>query len=396
MRVVHIDLASRIEYCGVAVRAGSRDERADEYGLAHFVEHTIFKGTDKRSASRIINHLEAVGGELNAYTTKEETYVYSVVPQGYFARAVDLIADLVLNSRFPESELDKEREVVAEEIDSYLDSPSEAVFDDFDDLIFDGTSLGHNILGSRATLETFNSSTCRSFIDRFYSAPNMVFFYCGPLPPAKVRHLVESKFSLLPTHQVSHTYSLDSLPAKQFDIRRDDEDNHQAHTLMGAIIPSIYSPERYAISLLNNILGGPGMNSRLNVALRERRGLVYSVDSSTSLYSDIGLLSIYCGSNPEDRNRCVSLIKSQLRRMTDHPLSPRALTAARRQYLGQQIVASASIEQTVLGAARSMLFLGEVITRDRVAGILSALTPDDIAKAAASLSPDRFSILTLG
>ncbi len=224
----------------------------------------------------------------------------------------------------------------------------------------------------------------------------MVFFYCGPLPVAKVRHLVESKFASLPTHQVSHLYPVDSLPARPFDLRRDDEDNHQAHTLMGAIIPSIYSPERYALSLLNNILGGPGMNSRLNVALRERRGLVYSVDSSTALYSDVGLLSIYCGSNPEDRDRCVRLIKGQLRRIADTPLSPRALNAARRQYLGQQIVASASIEQTVLGAARSMLFLGEVITRDRVADILRSLTPADIAKAAESLSPDRFSILTLG
>lgn len=395
LRVVHIEHHSRIEYCGVAVRAGSRDERPDEYGLAHFVEHTIFKGTENRSASRIINHLEAVGGELNAYTTKEETYVYSVIPQGFFNRAIDLIADLVLNSRFPDQELDKEREVVAEEIDSYLDSPSESVFDDFDDLIFAGTSLGHNILGSRQTLDSFDSSKCRGFIDRFYSAPNMVFFYYGPLPAAKVRSAIESKFNRLPTHSVAHEYSLAGIPARPFNTRRADEDNHQAHTLMGAIIPSLYSPERFAMALLNNILGGPGMNSRLNVALRERRGLVYSVDSSTALYSDIGLLSIYCGSNPEDRDRCVRLINSELRRLAEKPLSERALNAARRQYLGQQIVASGATEQMVLAAARSMLFTGEVMTRERVVDIINSLTPGDMAKAAESLSPSRFSTLTI-
>lgn len=396
LRMVHIHCSdSHVEYCGTAVRVGSRDEDSSRHGLAHFVEHTIFKGTIRRSASRIINHMEAVGGELNAYTTKEETYVYSVFPRGNFRRAVDLIADLILNSQFPDRELDKEREVVAEEIDSYLDSPSEAVFDDFDDLIFKGCSLGHNILGSRKTLDTFNSSTCLEFVRHYYSAPNMVFFYLGHLPSDKVASLVESRFNGLPDHEVKHDYR----PADatlRFDERRRDADNHQAHTVMGCIVPSFYSEERFALSLLNNILGGPGMNSRLNVSLRERRGLVYSVDSTLSLYTDLGLISIYSGCNPEDNNRCIALIRKELDKISSQQLSPRTLEAAKRQYLGQQIVASASLEQIALGAARSMLFTGEILTREQVVARINTLTPDSVAKVAAYLNPSRFSILTLG
>lgn len=396
LRIVHIQRPdSRVEYCGAAIRVGSRDEDPSRHGLAHFVEHTIFKGTAHRSAGRIINYMEAVGGELNAYTTKEETYVYSVFPRGNFRRAIDLIADLILNSQFPDRELDKEREVVAEEIDSYLDSPSEAVFDDFDDLIFKGNSLGHNILGSRKTLDTFDSSTCLEFVRHFYSAPNMVFFYLGHLTADKVASLAASRFCELPAHEVEHDYK----PADReirFVERRRDADNHQAHTVMGCIVPSLYSDERFAISLLNNILGGPGMNSRLNIALRERRGLVYSVDSTLSLYTDLGLISIYSGCNPEDNDRCIALIRKELEKISSQPLSQRALEAAKRQYLGQQIVASASLEQIALGAARSMLFRGEILTHEQIAAHINALTPDNIAQAATYLSPSRFSLLTLG
>lgn len=396
LRIVHLQRPdSRVEYCGTAIRAGSRDENPSQQGLAHFVEHTIFKGTARRSAGRIINHMEAVGGELNAYTTKEETYVYSVFPRGNFRRAIDLIADLILNSQFPDRELDKEREVVAEEIDSYLDSPSEAVFDDFDDLIFKGNSLGHNILGSRETLDTFNSATCLDFIRHYYSAPNMVFFYLGHLPADKVASLAASLFGDLPVHEVKHDYNpADS--AIRFVERRSDADNHQAHTVMGCVVPSLYSDERFALSLLNNILGGPGMNSRLNIALRERRGLVYSVDSTLSLYTDLGLISIYFGCNPEDNDRCIALIRKELEKISSQPLSQRTLDAAKRQYLGQQIIASASLEQIALGAARSMLFRGEILTHEQVASRINALTPDNVARAATYLSPSRFSCLTLG
>ena len=395
LRVVHIRRDSKVEYCGVAVRAGSRDERADELGLAHFVEHTIFKGTQSRTANRIINHMEAVGGELNAYTTKEETYVYSVFPYGNLRRAVDLISDLVLNSCFPDSELDKEREVVAEEIDSYLDQPAEAVFDDFDDIIFNGSSLGHNILGSRSTLNNFDSKACRSFIERYYTAPNMVFFYLGPEPRAKVERLIASYFAEIPTTEVSHCYNtpIEHTPTT---VRRAHDENHQAHTVMGCVIPSMYSPERYALSMLNNIIGGPGMNSRLNVALREKRGLVYSVDASTSLYSDTGLLSIYFGCNPEDNDRCRRLVEGELRRLANHPLTERQLDRARRQYLGQQIVASAAVEQVLLSCARQMLFMNSVRTADEMVDTINALTTADIAAAAQYLRPERFSSLTLG
>lgn len=394
LRIVHLRHPSDVEYCGVAVRVGSRDERPGEEGLAHFVEHTIFKGTNRRRSWHIINRMEAVGGELNAYTTKEETTIYSAFPIGNLDRAAELIADLTIGSVFPQAQIDKEREVVAEEIDSYLDSPAEAVFDDFEDLIFSGTPLGHNILGNRHALATFDSAKCREFLHRFYVAGNMVFFYAGPAAPDRVFRVVEKHFTPLPDAEINrHDTPLPNQPP--FRNRRDDQDNHQAHNIIGARVCSIHSPARHSVALLNNIIGGPGMNSRFNIILREKRGLVYTVDSSTSIMTDAGLLTIYFGCNPDDIDRCVNLIFSELRKLAENPLTDRVLQAAKRQYIGQMIVSAASIEQLILSAARATLLLGNARTISQTAAAINNLTPADIQTAAQTLHPTRCSLLTL-
>lgn len=372
---------SAVAIFGLCVKAGSRNESESEYGLAHFVEHTIFKGTGHRRAGHIINRMEAVGGELNAYTTKEETVIYSVFPAGNLARAVELIADLTSDSRFPERELDKEREVVADEIDSYLDSPSEAIFDDFEDLIFAGSSLGHNILGTTDSLRSFDSASCRGFIARNYRADNMVAFYSGPRGADAVLGLLDRYLSVIGNGCGSES-ALQSVPRinGSFDCKHQIA-THQAHCVVGARVGSYLDSDRYATALLTNIMGGPGMNSMLNVALRERRGLVYNVEASTGLFSDCGLMTVYFGCDPSDSQKCLDLVKQSFGRLPD-VLSRAKLEAAKKQYLGQLVISSENRENSVLGAARSLLWRGTVIDPAETESAILGLDRADLLQAA--------------
>ncbi len=390
--VVHIQSPlSRVAYFGLVVKAGSRDEAPGEYGLAHFVEHTIFKGTERRRSSHIIKRMEAVGGELNAYTTKEETVVYSVFPAGNLGRAAELIGDLVANSRFPDVELDKERDVVADEIDSYLDSPSEAVYDDFEDLIFAGTSLGHNILGTVDSLNTFHSESCRGFLDKHYRIGNMVAFYSGPQGEKAVASAIGKCLAQVGIyeHMRSENEKPKILPA--FDVVR-DMPSHQAHCLLGTRVPGYLSQDRYATSLLVNMLAGPGMNSLLNVELRERRGLVYSVEGSTSLFSDCGLLTIYFGCDPDDRGRCAEIVRHTVDRL-DRTITRSRLEAAKKQYIGQLTIASENRENMVLSASRSLLWRGHIAEAGETAGRIRSLTLDDVIGAAMPLRTSLSSLV---
>lgn len=396
LRVVHRSVPGNVECCGVAVNAGSRDETPGQYGLAHFVEHTIFKGTTRRRSHHIINRMETVGGELNAYTTKEETLVYALFPKGNLTRAAELIADLVTASVFPDEELDKEREVVADEINSYLDTPSEAVYDDFEDLIFAGSQLGHNILGTTATLDNFDSAACRSYLTRHYTASAMVFFYAGSTPAAEVFRTVGRYYNAVsPAQPAPHIVRTAPVPVIPFDEHR-QVDTHQSHVIIGSPIGSMYSPDRHAMALVNNILGGPGMNSRLNVSLRERRGLVYSVDSSTSLFTDCGLLTIYFGCDVDDLKQCRRLVMSELDRMATDRMSPRQLESAKRQYLGQLVIASANIEQLAISTGRATLYHGRAALPAEIRDRFMSITPDNILDAAARIAPAHCSALTFG
>lgn len=395
LRMVHRRCDSPVGYCGVAVNVGSRDEEPGRFGLAHFVEHTIFKGTARRRAFHIINRMETVGGELNAYTTKEETMIYSLFPAGNLVRAVDLIADLVLHSEFPRVQIDREREVVADEIDSYLDTPSEAVFDDFEDLIFAGSGLGHNILGTVEDIASFTPEVCRDYLDRFYSPGEMVFFYMGPDKPERVIACAEKYFGAM-NHPSAQRRRDDAVQATApFDIVR-QSGNHQAHTVAGARVGGLHDPRRYATALLTNILGGPGMNSLLNVELREKRGLVYSIEASTSLFTDTGLFTLYMGCDHDDVARCRRIAANVIDSMASSPMSPRRLEAAKKQYLGQLIVASENREQAALSAGRATLLYGRVRRPDEVTESVNSVTAADIMEAAAMIASGKCSFLTLG
>lgn len=390
MRVVmHLRPDSVAEHCGVAVRAGSRDEAPDHYGLAHFVEHTIFKGTLRRRSWHILNRMERIGGELNAYTTKEETVVYTTYPAGYAARAIDLLADLVENSQFPTAEIDRERQVVADEIDSYLDIPAEGIFDDFDEIMFAGTPLAHPILGSRKSIERLTTDVCRRYLDEYYRPDNMVLFYSGPEKPERVIRMAERCFMRRSATGATATGILPPAaplaipPAPADEIR--EIGSHQAHTVLGARVHDMYSPDRYALGLLTNILGGPGMNSLLNVALRERRGLVYTVDASTSLLSDAGLFTIYYGCDREDVDRCRRIAGNILSGMASERMTQRRLDEARRQYLGQLALASTNTEQRALNMGRSTLLRGRAVTSAEHLEAIRAVTPEDLRTAAASI-----------
>ena len=392
LAMVHVATMSQVAWCGLAVNAGSRDEDEGQYGLAHFVEHTIFKGTLHRRSWHILNRMESVGGELNAYTTKEGTMLYSVFPEQHLKRAIDLLADLVQWSVFPQEELDRERDVVLEEAASYRDTPSDAVFDDFEDLLFAGSQLGHNILGVKEDLERLTSEDCMRYLKTLYVPTNMVFFSVGPERPERVFSMVERYFGAM-SHSVAERHR--SVPPTVAPFKQVIEiGTHQAHTVVGARVPDRNSPLRYAVMLLNNILGGPGMNSLLNVELRERRGYVYSVESTLTLLSDCGWISIYLGCDPDDVRSSMRVIDRITNRLSNELLPERRLDAYKRQYCGQLVVAADSAEFLAMNAGRGLLYRGQVATPDETISRIQAVTPEDIAQAAAYLSAEKLSSLT--
>ena len=392
LAMVHVATMSQVAWCGLAVNAGSRDEDEGQYGLAHFVEHTIFKGTLHRRSWHILNRMESVGGELNAYTTKEGTMLYSVFPEQHLKRAIDLLADLVQWSVFPQEELDRERDVVLEEAASYRDTPSDAVFDDFEDLMFVGSQLGHNILGVKEDLERLTSEDCMRYLKTLYVPTNMVFFSVGPERPERVFRMVERYFGAM-SHSVAERHR--SVPPTVAPFKQVIEiGTHQAHTVVGARVPDRNSPLRYAVMLLNNILGGPGMNSLLNVELRERRGYVYSVESTLTLLSDCGWISIYLGCDPDDVRSSMRVIDRITNRLSNELLPERRLDAYKRQYCGQLVVAADSAEFLAMNAGRGLLYRGQVATPDETISRIQAVTPEDIAQAAAYLSAEKLSSLT--
>ena len=387
LRVVYARRDGNVAYCGLAVNAGSRDENSRLLGLAHFVEHTIFKGTRKRRAWHILNRMERIGGELNAYTTKEETLVYSIFPTGNMARAVELIADLVTNSIFPERELEKEREVVREEIQSYRDTPSEAIFDDFEDLIFKGTGLGHNILGTEECLNNIQSSDCMEYLKKFYVPENMVLFAVGSISDDIFFRLAERHFGgmhkpLSPSTRIKPV----ALPA--FNIIK-NIDSHQTHSVSGTVTFGMHDPRKYSLLLLNNMLGGPGMNSILNVAIREKRGYAYSVESSLSLMSDCGLFTVYFGSDQRYADKCLKIIAAEIDRLASATLKPSALEAAKKQFIGQLLVSSDNTENYALSLGKGILNFGKVYSTNEIAERIKAVSADELRDAAQTINGNR-------
>ena len=376
IRIIHAPNQSAVAYCGFAIDAGTRDEADNEQGMAHFVEHLIFKGTQKRHAWHILNRMEHVGGDLNAYTNKEETVVYSAFLVEHFPRAVELLADIVFHSTFPQAEIDKEVEVIIDEIQSYEDSPSELIFDDFEELLFPNHPLGRNILGKPDLLRQFKSEDALRFTSRFYRPENAIFFVQGNVDFKKVVRLVEKATSDLTSNAFtfSRQRPLDYVP-RNLTLHRD---THQAHVMMGSRGYDAHDEKRTALYLLNNILGGPGMNSRLNVALRERSGLVYNVEANLTSYTDTGVFCIYFGTEHDDVNRCIRLVKKELSRLCDKPLSPAQLAAAKKQIIGQIGVARDNAENTALGMAKTFLHYGEMDDPKKLFQRIEALTAKEL------------------
>lgn len=392
LRIVHKPIESNVSYCGFIVNAGTRDEAPDQYGMAHFVEHMLFKGTDKRRAYHIINRMENVGGELNAFTNKEETVVYSVFLEQHFSRAIELLSDITFHSNFPQSEIEKEVEVIIDEIHSYEDSPSELIFDEFENLVFDQSQIGHNILGSAELLQNFDGQMAKAFVNKFYNPSNMVFFSLGRTDFKKIVYYAEKYLSAIPD------IKSDIQRIKPVDIssvnKREDKDTSQAHVLIGGRSYSLCDPNRRVLNLLNNLLGGPGMNSRLNISLREKRGYVYNVDSSITSYTDTGITSIYFGCDKKNVDKCISLVHKELNRLRKEKLTPSQLSTAKKQLIGQIGVMGDNHENLALALGKNFLHHNHFNTLAETAQKIEAVTAEQILAVSNEIFDER-SLFTL-
>ena len=400
LRVIHLPSASPVVYCGIGINAGARHEAPGEEGLAHFCEHTTFKGTHRRSALQILNCLESVGGDLNAFTNKEDTVFYAAIQREHFSRAVDLLCDIVFCSEYPQHEIEREIDVICDEIESYNDSPAELIYDEFENLIFRGHPLGHNILGTRQQVQQFTSLDARRFTQRYYRPDNAIFFVYGDVDFDRTvkmldnkvsgeRNLVSGEMSVGATSFALNNSPLTTHPSPS-------STHHQAHVMLGVQTFSYDDPRRMPLFLLNNMLGGPGMNARLNLSLRERHGLVYTVESSQVSYSDTGCWSVYFGCDHHDVKRCLRLVHRELDRLMQHPLSDRQLQAAKRQLKGQLAIACDNREQFALDFAKHFLHYGRERSIDELLQRIEAVTPVQIQDVAQELfAPGKLQVLTL-
>lgn len=395
LRVIHLPSASPVVYCGYGICAGTRDERPGEEGLAHFCEHVTFKGTSKRNSLQILNHLEKVGGDLNAFTNKEDTVFYSAILREHLPRAVDLLTDIVFHSTYPQAEIDKEIEVICDEIQCYNDSPAELIYDEFDNIIFNGHPLGHNILGTEERLRGYTSADATDFTSRFYRPENAVFFSYGNIDFGRLVTLLERATSDFPAHApllgTSREAPLPPVEGREQVINRG---THQAHVMIGRRAYDVHDDRRMALYLLNNIVGGPGMNALLNIALREKHGLVYTVDSSMVSYSDTGLWCVYFGCDPKDIRKCRRLVARELDKLASKPLSPARLAAAKRQIKGQIGVACDNRESFALDFSKNYLHSGREKDILRLIDKIDSLTAQDLQEVASEIF-DRDNITTL-
>ena len=395
LRIIHLPSASQVVWCGYELAVGSRDELPGEEGLAHFCEHMTFKGTERRSALQVINALESVGGELNAFTNKEDTVFYAAVTKEHVAKAVSLLTDIVFHSQYPQQEIDKEVEVICDEIESYNDSPAELIYDEFENLLFAGHPLGHNILGQAERLRTFTTADALRFTRRHYRPDNAVFFVYGDVDFKRLCRRMSNEKLVMSNCDYNTSEDSDSktnhhfsslIPHSSLNETR-SLGTHQAHVMIGTRAYRYDDPRRMTLYLLNNIIGGPGMNARLNLSLRERHGLVYTVESLMAAYSDTGVWSVYFGCDHHDVNRCLRLVRKELDRMMLRKLSATQLSAAKQQLKGQIAIACDNREQFALDFGRSYLHHGHERNLDALFRKIDAVTAEDIQQVAGELFP---------
>ena len=408
LRIIHLPSDSKVVYCGYQINAGTRNEEPGEEGLAHFCEHVTFKGTERRKAWHILNCLESVGGDLNAYTNKEGTVYYSAILKEHIARAVDLLTDIVFHSVYPQAEIDKEVEVICDEIESYNDSPAELIYDEFENIIFKGSPLGHNILGTAEQVRSFKTEDALRFTRKLYRPDNAIFFAYGDIDFKKLVKLLKKSFLSEERRVKSEKFNSPEAQA-QFNIQHStfntqhsfegqtivmQKNTHQAHVMIGTRAYDVNDSRRMPLYLVNNMLGGPGMNAKLNLALREHNGLVYTVESTMVAYGDTGIWSIYFGCDEHDVKRCLRLVRKELDKFMQKPLSEAQLKAAKKQIKGQIGVACDNRENFALDFGKSFLHYGWEKNVDRLYEQVDEITTEQIQAVAQELF-DRDRLTTL-
>ena len=393
LRLIHKETNSPISHFGVLVNAGTRDESSAQMGLAHFVEHTIFKGTEKRNAYRVISRMEAVGGDLNASTSKEETYFHTSFLSKEYSRAVELLSDIFFHATFPEKELEKEKTVVLEEINYYQDSPAELIFDDFEDMVFSGHPLGKNILGTKKSVMKMTRQGILDFIKQNYTLDNIVLASVGNISLKRLVSLCEKHFG---GYDIANT----PRPRAKFEgykptTRLVHKKNAQTNVMLGNIAYSIKEEKRAPFLLMTNMLGGQGQNTRLNMSVREKKGLAYAIEANYTPFSDIGLFTIYFGCDPHNREHCVDLIFQELKKMREQKLGTMQLYYAKQQFIGQLNLSYEPKLNEMLSIGHTALFFDEVDTIEESLDEIRDITADEILEVANEvLRPDAFSMLT--
>lgn len=393
IRLIHKQTNSNVGHLGVIINTGSRDEQNDEYGMAHFIEHVIFKGTNKRKAYHVISRLEDVGGEIDAFTTKEETCITAAFITKYYKRTFELFADILFNSSYPDNEIEKEKEVIYEEINSYKDSPSELIFDEFENLIFEGHPIGRSILGEPEQLNKYNREDIIKFIKNNYHTDQMVICSVGNEKFNKIVALAEKYFGVAKTNlRKNKRKPINGYGAKNQIVKKNI---YQSHCILGNRSYHISHKNRLALELINNILGGPGMNSRLNLALRERRGYVYNIESFYSAYSDTGVIGIYFATEHEKLEKSINIIKQEIKKLQTKSLGILQLDKAKKQMLGQIAISNDNNQNLLMNIGRSYLLFNKVDSLNNVYEKINKLTANKLMEAANDvLNFEKLSMLT--
>ncbi len=391
IRGIHRQVRSNVAHCALCIGAGSRDEQSPEFGLAHFTEHALFKGTTHRKAWQVNCRLERHGGELNAFTTKEDTTIHATTLRSDYRKAVELIADVVFSSTFPEHELEREKEIIFDEINTYKDSPAELIYDNFEDMLFGGSELGHNILGYKKTLAKFNGNAIRKFTNRTYTTDQMVFSSIGNFSNRTAQTIATQYFAdIEPSErQFSRVAPKGVAP---FSVTA-SKGTHQAHCIIGMPAYGILEHKRLPLALLINILGGPSSNSILNRVLREKYGLSYTTEANYTPYIDSGVAAIYFSSDKSNAERCIELINKELHKLSKAEVTPRHLATAKKQFIAQLAISSANNESYMLGAGKSLLIHSEVDTMEQVFAKISALKATELTEVAEELFAHKSQLL---
>ena len=380
IRIIHHHVVSTVAHCGIMINTGSRDESAPEQGMAHFIEHALFKGTKKRKAFHILSRLEDVGGELNAYTTKEETWYYSSFMNEYYERSIELISDIIFNSTLPPKELEKEKDVIMDEINSYLDSPSEAIFDDYEELVYHGHPIGRNILGIKKTLLNFDSKKAKAYMQKHYNTDEMILSSVGNIDFSKLVRLAEKHLAHIPTNKRKHTrHGINGYETRELRVKKDIL---QTHCIIGNRAYSAQDSKARTLILLNNLLGGPGMNSRLNLSIREKYGFTYTIESNYTTYCDTGVWGIYFGTDPQTVKKTMKLIFKELKKLREVKLGPVQLQKAKQQLIGQLAIAQENNCNLMQSIAKSYHAFGRVDSIEEMNEKILAITAEEIQEVA--------------